>query len=437
MTRTAADQLDDINGSQVKRDDLNVADEGQSLGAPTGTSGGGASIVNMVGALQTVTGLTGMSLDSVGNDLQLLGTADPNNTGAFRIVTFITANAVMIENGAGSSPDANNNSITWIERNPYSLRDDMNYERSDRADIKGVHYDQTVVPYQRPDAIGTNVPTNLTNISGKTTDATAFLGSREVFDIGVIAGQSKITLFGAGMLKHVDPINTLGIPCFDRAPFLGDFESCFVKVLDGYATGIEMVVINGPHAGERIFAVTNNGFSISPNSVEILFYSCPAGGDITVSSSPYTWEVGQSNIINLIYGYNQRADQLDRNIFRLPITIPILPSGTGNFLTPFEHQTLRQLIHFIDEGPGDGFLSGAYKVTLPSPSVFPTSIIWYEDNTESKIIVSKTIVWVGVVPTTITWQVYNVDGITVAHTVSDSITYTSHIFESTRTRTIS
>lgn len=101
-----------------------------------------------------------------------------------------------------------------------------------------------------------------------------------------------------------------------------------------------------------------------------------------------------------------------------------------------QHQTLRQLIHFIDEGPADGFASGAFKNVTPAGSIFPTQIVWYSDSTMTQKIVQKTIVWSGVVPSNITWQVYNPDGVTVAHTVSDSITYTNNIFESTRTRTI-
>jgi hypothetical protein len=435
--RTAASQETDVRGSEHLESDLNVADEQQQLGVPVGPAGSTASIISINGSDLTIVGLTGMTADTQGYSLQLFNAADPNNIGNFPISEVLSSNSVVIVNGAGSAPDGNNGSIVWMLRYPYSLEADLNYERSDRKAIKGVDYYQTVAPYQRPDAIGTDIPTNLTNISGKTTDAVAYPGSRELYGLLVMSGQSSIVVFDPGQLKHMDPVDTLGIPCFDVAPFIGDFENCFVKILDGYLTGIEFTVISGPHAGERIFGVTANGSSVSPDSVQINFYSCPLGADITMESSPYTWEVGQTNIINIIYGFNQRADSFDFNIFRLPITIPIVPSGTGQFLTPYEHQTLRQLIHFIDEGPGDGFISGAYKVTLPSPSVFPTSIIWYEDNTMTKIIVSKTIIWSGVVPITITWQVYNVDGVTVAHTVSDSITYTSNIFESTRTRTIS
>lgn len=111
-----------------------------------------------------------------------------------------------------------------------------------------------------------------------------------------------------------------------------------------------------------------------------------------------------------------------------------IPGSPG--ITAQQHEVLRQLIHFIDEGPGDGFASGAFKAITPSGCVFPTNISWYFDNTQSKKIVEKIMVWSGVVPITITWNVYNTDGVTVAHTVIDSITYTNNIFESTRTRTI-
>jgi len=107
----------------------------------------------------------------------------------------------------------------------------------------------------------------------------------------------------------------------------------------------------------------------------------------------------------------------------------------GSGLTADQHKTLRQLIHFIEEGPGEGFTSGAYKETLPSGSVFPTSIIWWESSSKLKKIVERTITWTGVNPTTDEWKVYDTDGSTLLATVSDSISY-SGVFETTRTRTI-
>jgi hypothetical protein len=112
----------------------------------------------------------------------------------------------------------------------------------------------------------------------------------------------------------------------------------------------------------------------------------------------------------------------------------------GSGLTEEAHKTLRQLIHFIDDGPAEGFTSGAYKETLPSGDPFPTSIIWWESSSKLKKIVEKTITRSGggatnVTPTPVVWKMYDTDGSTVLCTVTDAISY-SGVFETSRTRTI-
>jgi hypothetical protein len=124
-------------------------------------------------------------------------------------------------------------------------------------------------------------------------------------------------------------------------------------------------------------------------------------------------------------------DQLDGYVQNL------ITQGGGGGITPNEHETLRQLIHFIDEGPGDGFASGAVKQVLPSGSPFPTTITWFLDNTLTTKLVEKLITYnPNHFPATITWHMYDYDGITIVHTVVDTITYNT-AFESTRTRSIS
>lgn len=432
------EQSIDIGGTTNPSQFLDLSDEALGLGAAVvGQTGAAAALTLLNGDIVTVNGLTGMWGISEGRFLTLSGAANSANDGTFQIVKFNSGNSVDIRNAAAVVPDANSGSISWIERNSYMLADDLNYIRTDRTAIKGTpNWYDPVPTYTRPDDTATDVPADLTNIAGKTTDAKAFPESREIFGVGVIAGQSQITVSSVGNLKHMGTVNTLGIPCFDVAPFVGDFRSCFVKVLDGVSSGGEFTVLGGSHAGERIFGVTNNGASVSPNSVEVLFYSCPLTADIQTSSTPYTWEVGQVSSVNLVYGYNQRIDGFNFNVLRFDLTLPASTSAGGS-LTPAAHQTLRQLIHFISEGPGNGFATGAFKETLPFSNPFPTSIIWWESSAKLKKIVSKSIAYnPNKTPSTISWEMYATDGITVIATVSDAISY-SGVFETTRTRSIS
>lgn len=109
---------------------------------------------------------------------------------------------------------------------------------------------------------------------------------------------------------------------------------------------------------------------------------------------------------------------------------------SGGGISEAQHKILRQLIHFIDEGPAEGFASGAYKEVTGQP--FPTSVIWWESSSKAKKIVEKTITY-GTSPkvvTSIVWKMYDTDGTSVLATVTDAITYSSGVFEASRTRTI-
>jgi hypothetical protein len=120
------------------------------------------------------------------------------------------------------------------------------------------------------------------------------------------------------------------------------------------------------------------------------------------------------------------------------VTLNDLYAGAGG-LSEGQHAILRQLIHFVDEGPTQGFASGAYKEVVGG--LFPTQIIWWESAAKLKKIVETDITRAGggaslVAPTPVTWKVYDTDGITVSGTVTDNITY-SGIIEISRTRIIS
>lgn len=110
-------------------------------------------------------------------------------------------------------------------------------------------------------------------------------------------------------------------------------------------------------------------------------------------------------------------------------------AGSGTGVTESQHKVLRQLIHFIDDGPACGFASGAFKEILPT-GPFPTSYIWWTDSGKTDKIVELTVTRnAGKFPTVEKWEVYDTDGSTVLCTVTDAITY-SGAFEASRTRTI-
>lgn len=106
-------------------------------------------------------------------------------------------------------------------------------------------------------------------------------------------------------------------------------------------------------------------------------------------------------------------------------------TGLSSGISTTTHRTLLQLIHFIDEGPAEGFTSGATRTT--TGTTFPSQILWKRADTTK--LVEKNITYTGAFPTTIEWKIYDVDGSTVLATVTDAITY-SGAFETSRTRTI-
>lgn len=102
-------------------------------------------------------------------------------------------------------------------------------------------------------------------------------------------------------------------------------------------------------------------------------------------------------------------------------------------LNAASHKALRDLIHFIDDGPADGFPSGAFKQTFYSGALIVDEV-WWADNSATQRIVDLSITYTGALPTTEVWRMYASDGVTVLVTLTDAITY-SGALETERTRT--
>ena len=105
----------------------------------------------------------------------------------------------------------------------------------------------------------------------------------------------------------------------------------------------------------------------------------------------------------------------------------LLASGSG--MSEAAHKIIRQLIHFMEDGPAEG----GYRET--TGTVFPTAKVWYETSSKLKKIYEKLTTWTGINATQIVRKIYATDGVTVLATATDTITY-SGVFETNRTRVI-
>lgn len=450
MTRrpSTLDQFLGIGGSDVHNDTMDQTLEPLALGqAVSGQTGSTASVSAVLGTTATIIGLTGITPDSVGRFITFVGANSAGNNGTFRITATFGATTINCENSAAVAGDANNGSISWIEREPYTLEDDINHSRTDRRLIKGtLDWFDPITTYYRPTDTTTQVPANLDNIADNTLDARAWIEPRFKESVNVSISNTFVTITDAGNLKHATAADLTGVPISDGYD-AGNLQALFVEIvdadIDGYGDGSNLRVLTGIHQGERIFGQTRAGSSTSPNSVEIAFFSTPIDDWSLSSISSYSWESGQPSLINVSYGYRQRLDLFDENAIRSTLIKGALSNtgssggGSGtNGITESQHKALRHLIHFIDCGPADGFASGAYHEILPSGSPFPTSYIWWESSAKTEKIVELTVTrGAANSPISEVWNMYDADGSTIVATVTDSIVY-SGPFEIYRTRTI-
>jgi len=331
------DQSVGVGGSCTQLDALDISEEPLSLGkVVAGQSGASASISAVVGSVVTMTGLTGLTGDSVGRCITVSDSATLGNSGTFNISAVFGGTTINYENALAVAPDGNNGAISWIEREPYSLEDDINYTRTDRKLIKGTaNWYDPIPTYVRPTDTLTDVDANLTNIAGNTLDARAFIDSHFQESVSVSAGNEFITLIDVGNLKHADSVDTTGVPIIDGYD-AGNFRQAFVVITDGYGAGLQ--VLNGTNTGDMVVGMTREGSSTSPDSVEVVFYSVERG-DLDLSSlSLYTWESAQPSIINVCFGFRDLLSDIEETALRSSLIKNALKvgSGGGSLPTPDE-----------------------------------------------------------------------------------------------------
>jgi hypothetical protein len=313
--QNALDQALDIAGSFTKSQTRDLSDEPGNLGAPlSGQTGSAATIT--VGATVQVSGLTGMTATSEGDYLQITGATNPGNNGTFLITNYVDANTVDISNGSAVSEGPG--TFTWTERQPYSLEDDLNFERTDRQAIKGTtNYYDAIPTYYRCTDQTTPVPANLTNLAGKTTDTKSLVINRKFENAQINPGDGYYLMStGGNVFPYADSVDRTGVPINDGAD-AGNDDATYVDIIDGYnATGL--YVLSGQYAGWRIFGRTRQGTSgVDGYSVEVEFRAVQEGFELS-SSVAYTWEVGQpTSYIDLYYGYRECLDSMSETALRV------------------------------------------------------------------------------------------------------------------------
>jgi len=87
----------------------------RTFDSDTPYTGATASIAAFAPNEFTITGVAGMTANSVGGFLKLSGADSPGNNGTFRITAFLAANSVRILNVFGVAPDVNNGAIVWTK----------------------------------------------------------------------------------------------------------------------------------------------------------------------------------------------------------------------------------------------------------------------------------------------------------------------------------
>lgn len=333
----------DISGSLSQKENLVQSEEPLKLGSRIiGQIGNNASIVNS--GTTTISGLSGINSNSVGHYLSIFGAANSNNNGIFLIKSINSSTSVNIANALAVS-DVNNGNISWIERNVYSLEDDLNYVRTDRSEIKGVSYYEPVPTYFKCDDSVTPVPANLSNIAGNTTDAKSFILTRKFENATVNDGYLYINLSAnVGDFPYANSVNKLGVPIFDGYDS-GNYTACYCEVIDpSIGSGLE--VLSGIYIGNRIFGLSKQGLTgIDGNSFEVELRSVAIGHDLSTSIQ-YVWEIEQPNIVDVFFPFRECLAGMDENAFRTTLVNGLFAeSGKGLNVKP---TSVGQMLYCVD-----------------------------------------------------------------------------------------
>ena len=111
--------------------------------------------------------------------------------------------------------------------------------------------------------------------------------------------------------------------------------------------------------------------------------------------------------------------------------IALIRSGNIN---ASDHEKLLQAVHLTDDnGPRGGLWSTGY-VCDTGPWPFPTASVWWTDSTRTKRFMDQSVIRnVNRLIVSSSWRIFQSDGVTIADSYTDVITYNG-VFETSRTR---
>lgn len=247
----------------------------------------------------------------------------------------------------------------------------------------------------------------------------------DLYDLDIVDSQE---LFSDGYFIYLSSVPVISTNSDTKEVIItlpSDGEDLFQKSGDHPVESLDRVYIYGTSDN------LGDGYYLINSIVDNLIFTII--GNIGTSTDGYVsfmYPAGATNIgVDSTHIVGVTSNKLQTILEELS------QNSTG--ITSSQHEKLRQLIHFINEGPAQGFTSNAFKEILPASNPFPTNIIWWVDSTKIGKIVEKIIIYnSNKTPTTITWNMYDVAGVNIIASIIDSIAY-SGIFEISRTRSIS
>jgi hypothetical protein len=321
------------------------------------------------------------------------------------------------------------------ETNPANIEDDFNSLRSQVNNLMNLQtgnwYDDIAAPSTFEG--GTERGINSLNQDLHDFEHKRVLQFRDnLTDIGPLGSVQGVVLASGELptntIAAIGSVATLGTVCATATVF-ATFSADDVVVGPNALSpknlvGIVDATTRGPildSGGKRIWGLFQSESAVdgstltgvTPNRAQISFVVMNATGDGFQLVVAVDMNGKSFNYYSVERGYLLTSNEQD--FFQ--------ESGASD-LTADQHKTLRQLIHFLDDGPGDGFSTNPYFEPKNGAGPWNYGGVWWESSLKLKKLAEKTVNRnANKTPSTVIWMVYAADG-SLLITATDTYAYT-------------